>query len=111
MKKSKIASDLPRTSPAAMAPKNPDMQMEPSEEDKLRSGEYDLDHLMKAEDIKNDPEKMEYVHKAHAKKTVSMRSIADLKVAGQALAAQTQEAAKAKASQPREKTRYPKREK
>ncbi len=110
MKKTKVAAmnpEMPRTPKEAMAPKDSDKASERSEEDKLRSGEMDLDHLMRAEDIKNDPEKMEFVHKAHAKKTVAMRSIADLKMASQALAAQD----KAKAAQPREKTRYPAREK
>lgn len=106
MKKSKIA-DMPRTSAAAMSPKHVDAKDERSEEDKLRSGEYDLDHLMRAEDIKNDPEKMEYVHKAHAKKTTQLRSIADLKMAGQALAAKKQDEMKKKAAQPRHKERYP----
>ena len=108
MKKTKVADmELPRTTPAAMAAKD----NEPSEEEKLRNGEYDMDHLIKAEEIKNDPERMEFVHKAHAKKTVGMRSIADLKVAGQALAAQKTEEVKAKAAQPRNKTRFPVREK
>ncbi len=109
MKKMKIASmksDLPRTPKEAMAP----AKYEKTEDDMLRDGEYDMDHLMKAEDIKGDAKRMEYVHKAHAKKTTQMRSIADLKMASQALAHQTTEEAKAKAAQPRIKARYPKRE-
>lgn len=106
MKKVKVAGDLPRTPKEAMAPK---VDNERSEEEKLRNGEMDLDHLMRAEEIKNDPEKMEYVHRAHGKKSVAMRSIADLKIAGQALAAQKTEEMKAKPSQPRHKIRYPER--
>jgi hypothetical protein len=69
---------MPRTPANAMAPAaKPDD--EAAENEKLRSGEMDLDHLMKAEDIKSDPEKMEYVHKAHAKKSKQLRSIDDLK--------------------------------
>jgi hypothetical protein len=87
MKKTKIASmssDLPKTPPGSMAAAKE--KMEESEEDKMRSADYDLDHLMKAEDIKNDPDKMAYVQKAHAKRTVAMRSIGDLKEASAALA-------------------------
>lgn len=101
MKKSKVAmpkSDLARTPPEAMAAKHVDS--ETSEEDKLRKGEWDLEDLMKAEEIKGDQGRMEYVHKAHAKKTTQMRSIADLKVAAEALA-----------EKERQKIRYPKREK
>lgn len=106
MKKNKIAApDMPRTSPAAMAPKT-DVP-EPDEDSLMRAGEYDMDHLMKAEDIKNDPEKMKYVQKAHAKKTTQMRSIADLKTAGAALDQQKSEQVKAKSAQGRIKTRYP----
>ncbi len=103
MKASKIAStDLPRTPKNAMAP-----AAEKPEEDLERDGHFDLEHLMKAEEIKKDPLRMDYVHKAHEKKSAQMRSIADLKVAGQALAAKSQDEAKAKAAQPRHKTRYP----
>lgn len=108
MKKSKVVdTDLPRTPPEAMAAK----QSERSEEDMEREGHYDLDHLMRAEEIKGDESRMKYVHKAHEKKTKAMRSIADLKMAGQALAHEKQEAMKEKAAQPRHKVRYPKREK
>lgn len=103
MKKS-IDTTLPRTPKNAMADKP-----EPDEDDKMRNGEYDMDHLLKAEDIKNDPDRMKYVAKAHDKKTVAMRSIADLKIAGQALASQRIDELKAKAAQPRHKTRYPNR--
>lgn len=107
MKKSKVADmEMPRTPKDAMAPKETVAQ-ERSEEEKLRNGEIDLDHLMRAEDIKGDNERMEYVHKAHAKKTTAMRSIADLKMAGQALAQKKRDEI---AAQPRHKTRYPKRE-
>jgi uncharacterized protein YciI len=41
---------------------------------------------MRAEEIKSDPKRMEHVHKAHKKKLTAMKSIADLKMAGQALA-------------------------
>lgn len=108
MKKSKVA-EMPRTPKEAMAPKHPDS--EKSEEDKLRDGEWDMDALMKAEEIKGDNGRMEYVHKAHEKRSKAMRSIADLKMAGQALAMQKQDEMKAKAAQPRHKTRYPEREK
>lgn len=71
---------MPRTPAKAMAPMaQPPADDESAENEKLRNGEMDLEHLMKAEDIKNDPEKMEYVHKAHAKKSRSLRSIEDLK--------------------------------
>jgi hypothetical protein len=107
MKKSKVAtkSDLPRTSPEAMAP----AKHERSEEDMEREGHYDLDQLMRAEEIKGDEKRMSYVHKAVDKKSKAIRSIADLKVAGQALAHQKTEEMKAKAGQPRHKTRYPER--
>lgn len=121
MKKAKVASsDLPRTPKDSMAPS----KYEPTEEDKIRDGNYDMDHLLKAEEIKADAERMKYVGKAHDKKTVAMRSIADLKVAAQALAQQKKEEAsegekdkkfnaKEEAAeqgvpaQPRHKTRYP----
>lgn len=105
MKKVKIASEMPRTPPASMAPKMD--KPEPDEDDLMRNGEYDMEHLLKAEDIKNDPDKMKYVQKAHAKKSTQMRSIADLKVAGAALDQQKTEQVKAKAAQGRIKTRYP----
>lgn len=110
MKKNKIASmqsEMPRTPKDAMAPKID--KPEPDEDDKMRNGEYDMEHLLKAEDIKNDPDRMKYVGKAHDKKTVAMRSIADLKMASAALDSQKAEEIKAKAAQPRHKTRYPKR--
>lgn len=112
MKKHKIAtqanSDMARTPKEAMAPKADE---EAQESEKERMGEMDLDHLVKAEDIKKDPKKMEYVHKAHEKKTTAMRSIADLKMASQALAHKAKEdaAPKAKPAQGRIKTRYPKK--
>lgn len=106
MKKAKIVNDMPRTPAAAMAPKEPPTP-EKTEEDRLRDGDYDMEHLMRAEDIKADPKRMEYVQKAHAKKTTQMRSIADLKMAGAALDQQKSEAVKSKAAQPRHKTRYP----
>lgn len=112
MKPSKIAkqdSELARTSKEAMAPKHVDDEQ--SEEDKIRKGEWDLEDLMKAEAIKGDQGRMEYVHKAHAKKSAAMRSIADLKMAGQALAQQKSDQIKAKAAQPRHKNRFPAREK
>ena len=102
MKKSKVAkmdNDFARTPPSSMAPKEGPKE-EKSEEDKLREGEYDLEHLMKAHDIQGDPERMERVHKAHAKKMGAMKSIADLKMAGEALAAHATI-----------KKRFPKREK
>lgn len=98
MKKSKVVqvhSDFARTPASSMAPKETAKE-ERTEEDKLRSGEYDLEHLMKAHDIKNDNERMEYVHKAHGKKTTALKSIADLKMAGEAL---------------NHKNRFPKRDK
>lgn len=106
MKKSKVASmksELPRTSPEAMAPKK-------TEEDCERDGHCDLDHLIRAEEIKGDSKRMDYVHKAREKRTGQMRSIGDLKMASQALAAAEKDELKAKAAQPRHKTRYPKRE-
>ncbi len=125
MKKSKVAStdsSLPRTPKDAMAPK----QYEPTQEDKMRDGNYDLDHLLKSHEIQSDPEKMKYVGKAHEKRMGAMRSIADLKLAGQALAQQKKEElsegekdqkfnAKEEAgeqgepAQPRSKIRYPKK--
>lgn len=116
MRKAKVA-DMARTSPSAMAPAP---APEPSEDDKIQSGGYDLDHLMRAEEIKADPKKMEYVHKAHKKKMTAMRSIQDLKDAAQALAHKgkaddAEEAGespaeeKGEAAQPRAKTRYPKK--
>lgn len=113
MKKQKMATpavgDFPRTSKEAMAPAAPPAP-ERSEEDKVRDGGYDLDHLMRAEEIKADPDKMAYVMKAHAKKTTAMRSIADLKNAGQALAASQSKAVKSgdESVQGRVKQRYPK---
>ena len=126
MKKTKVASmdmGMARTPKEAMAPKNPDAKMERSEEEKLRSGEMDLDDLIKAHGIQNDPERMEYVHKAHMKKMPAMRSIADLKMAGQALAESKKHEKmeevmgekeddmeeKKVPAQPRHKARYPKR--
>lgn len=116
MKKAKVAtpaSDHPRTPTDSMAP----IKYEPTEDDKIRDGGYDLDHLIRAEEIKGDDKKMEYVKKAHEKKTTQMRSIADLKVAGQALAhKKTSEARgeknmeeKGEPAHGRVKTRYPKR--
>lgn len=96
MKKSKVAkmeSDPPRTPPEAMAPK----KQEPSEEDLDREAEYHLDDMLRVEKIKNDPAKMERVRKAAERKHHAIRSIADLKVAGQALAAEKREALKKKA--------------
>lgn len=116
MKKLSVAdTSLARTPPQSMAPAP---TPEPTEEDMMRKGGYDLDSLMSAEDIKSDPKRMEYVHKAHGKKMTAMRSIQDLKVAGQALAMQKKDAKAADQedaaeggapAQPRHKTRYPKR--
>lgn len=127
MKKSKakdFMADMPRTPPGSMAPAQP----MPTEEDKMRSGEMDLDHLLRAEDIKQNPDKMKYVAKAHEKRTTSMRSLGDLKMAAQALAHKKKmemqgqndgdpedakdngadEATEGKKAQPRVKQKYPK---
>lgn len=50
-----------------------------SEEDKERSGDYDLETLMRAKEIENDADKMKYVAKALDKKAASIKSIQDLK--------------------------------
>jgi len=84
---------FPRTTKAAMAPVEEEKK---SEEELDRNGEYDMDKLLQAEEIRNNPKRMEYVHKAHDKKKVGMRSIEDLKIAGQALV---------------HKNRFPKRDK
>lgn len=101
MKKHKIAdmkSDLPKLPKEAPAPKP--LPADEAESEKMRLAEMDLDHLMKAHDIQMDSERMERVGKVHGKRMGAMRSIADLKLAGQALALKTSE-----------KARYPKREK
>lgn len=71
----------PRVPKDALAP----APYEKTEEDKEREGNYDLDHLLRAKEIESDPDRMKYVHKAHEKKTTALRSIADLKMAAQAL--------------------------
>ena len=95
MKKSKVAKmehDLPRTPKEAMAHKvdtvssESDMSHEKSEADREREAEMDLDHLLHAEKIKGDSKRMEYVQKAATRKHHAIRSIADIKMAGQALA-------------------------
>lgn len=124
IKKAKIASEsmprLPKDAPAPMPvpAKTP--------EDLARDGEHDLDHLLRSEDIKADPQRMDGVKKAHEKRMTGMRSIADLKAAGQALAHQKKkqmmgdgdaedlkdggadEATETKPPQPRVKQKYPK---
>lgn len=95
MKKSKVAkqdSDFARTPANSMAPK----AEEKSESDLEREGEIDLDDLLRVEKIRQDPERMKRVHAAADKKQVHIRSIQDLKTAGEALA---------------HKNRFPKREK
>lgn len=120
MKKTKAAnknSELPRTPKDAMAPAEPLPVPQKTDMEKMQDGNYDLDHLLKAEDIKADPEKMNWVQKAHDKKSTAMRSIADLKMASQALAQQAgakgpktaEMAPTGIAAQPRNKTRYPAR--
>lgn len=126
MKKVKIAEvkskmEFPRTPKEAMAPNSAD-----PEDMLLDKGHMDLEHLMKTHEIQTDPNRMKYVGMAHEKKMGAMRSIADLKLAGQALASQKKEElgepkmdAKANAkeesgeaaipAQPRHKNRYPKR--
>lgn len=52
---------------------------EKSESDKEREGDYDLDHLLRAEEIKGDEDRMKYVRKAHGKKHKALTSIAELK--------------------------------
>lgn len=69
--------ELPKTSPAAMAAK----PTEKTEEDLDRDGDFDLEDLLRAERIKNDPKRMERVFKAHEKKHTQLRSIEDLKTA------------------------------
>lgn len=108
MKKNKIASmesTLAKTPKEAMAP----VKYEKTEEDMCMAGECDLDHLMRAEDIKKDEKRMAYVHKAHEKKTTAMKSIADLKMASQALAHKKDMEVKSIPAQPRHKQRYPKK--
>lgn len=95
MKKTKVAktdSDFARTPASSMAEKKP----EKTEEDHEREGTYDLDHLIRADEIRRDENRMKYVHRAADKKHTAIRSIQDLKVAGEALA---------------HKNRFPKREK
>lgn len=101
MKKSKVAKmehDLPRTPKEAMAHKvdtvssESDMSHEKSEADREREAEMDLDHLLHAEKIKGDSKRMEYVQKAADRKHKAIRSIADLKMAGQAIAAEKRKA-------------------
>jgi hypothetical protein len=95
MKKSKVAkveSDFARTPASSMAAK----EHEKSESDLEREGEMDLDDLLRVEKIRSDPERMKRVHAAAEKKQVHIRSIQDLKMAGEALA---------------HKNRFPKREK
>lgn len=95
MKKSKVvqvSSDFAKTPASSMAPK----KEEKSESDFEREAEIDLDDLLRAEKIKADPERMKRILAAADKKAGSIRSIQDLKVAGEALA---------------HKARYPKREK
>lgn len=97
MKKSKVvqvSSDFAKTPASSMAPKEKDH--EKSESDFEREAEIDLDDLLRAEKIKADPERMKRILAAADKKAGSIRSIQDLKVAGEALA---------------HKNRFPKREK
>jgi hypothetical protein len=107
-KKPKSLEDL-RKAGAEMAAPKPEAAPEKDEMGKMMDGQMDLDHLLRAEEIKQDPSRMEYVHKAHEKKMGGMRSIADLKMAGQALGAKKLEEEKAKPAQPRIKKRYPER--
>jgi len=83
--KSKVASMKSKmaSTPADAMAEDKD---EKSEMDMAREGEYDLEALMKAFEIKNDEKRMEYVKKAHDKKTTALKSIEDLKMAGEALA-------------------------
>lgn len=66
--------DMPKVGPEAMAPKEDDDEKKYEQE-----GHWDLDQLMRAEEIRQDPKRMKYVHKAHEKKFSALRSIADLK--------------------------------
>lgn len=79
-KKSELSSEA-RVPKDALAP----VKHERSEEDYERDGHYDLDHLVRAKEIEQDEKRMKYVHKAHEKKTTALKSIADLKLAAQAV--------------------------
>lgn len=57
---------------------------ERSEEDRDRDGRYDLDTLLAAEEIRNNPEKMKYAMAHGKKKMAAITSIEDLKTVREA---------------------------
>lgn len=97
MKKSKIA-EMPRTPANAMAEK--EHEEKEDLEEMVRKGGYDLDDLIRAEEIKKDDGRMKYVKMAADKRAGAIRSIQDLHVAREALAMEKTK-----------RNRYPKREK
>lgn len=84
MKKA-AAKEEPQAPAADKAPVNPMAPAEDSDEAKRSKAKYDMEDLLRAEDIKKDPERMKHVKKHAEDHLTKVRSIADLKDLAEAL--------------------------